>query len=63
VLQVAVKAFFLIPKSAPVSPTPLVVLVQVSAGILNFVVTLRAPVGVNVHPPKLVLVAFARRRT
>lgn len=42
-----------------VGPTPLVVLVQVSAGILNFAVTLRAPVGVNVHPPKLVLVAFA----
>jgi hypothetical protein len=39
---------------------PVVVLVHLSVGILNFEVTLVAVFGVNIHPPNPVRVAFAR---
>ncbi len=39
--------------------TPVVVLVHLSAGTLNFVVTLLAAFAPNTHPPNPVFVAFA----
>jgi hypothetical protein len=45
---------------ALIGPTPLVLLVQVSVGILNSAVTLVAVVDPNTHPPNVVLVLFAR---